>query len=68
MAVLEIRTVAILGAGTMGSGIAQTCASAGFNVILMEVAQEPLTRGMAGDVLLGIALPAYFDRYEKPQP
>lgn len=44
----EIRTVGVCGAGLMGSGIAQTCASAGFNVILMEVAQEPLARGMAG--------------------
>jgi 3-hydroxybutyryl-CoA dehydrogenase len=46
--VAEIRTVGVCGAGLMGSGIAQTCASAGFNVILMEVAQEPLARGMAG--------------------
>ncbi len=43
----EIRTVGVCGAGLMGSGIAQTCASAGFNVILMEVAQEPLSRGLA---------------------
>jgi len=46
--VAEIRTVGVCGAGLMGSGIAQTCASAGFDVVLMEVAQEPLTRGMAG--------------------
>ncbi len=30
----------------MGNGIAQTCASAGFDVVLMEVAQAPLERGM----------------------
>jgi 3-hydroxybutyryl-CoA dehydrogenase len=46
--VAEIRTVGVCGAGLMGSGIAQTCASAGFNVVLMEVAQDPLARGMAG--------------------
>jgi len=46
--VAEIRTVGVCGAGLMGSGIAQTCASAGFNVILMEVAREPLDRGLAG--------------------
>jgi 3-hydroxybutyryl-CoA dehydrogenase len=46
--VAEIRTVGVCGAGLMGSGIAQTCASAGFNVILMEVAKEPLDRGLAG--------------------
>jgi 3-hydroxybutyryl-CoA dehydrogenase len=44
--VAEIRTVGVCGAGLMGNGIAQTCASAGFNVVLMEVAQEPLDRGM----------------------
>ncbi len=43
----EIRTVGVCGAGLMGNGIAQTCASAGFNVILMEVAKEPLDRGVA---------------------
>ncbi len=31
----------------MGNGIAQTCAAAGFNVVLMEVAEEPLKRGVA---------------------
>jgi 3-hydroxybutyryl-CoA dehydrogenase len=31
----------------MGNGIAQTCAAAGFNVVLMEVAEEPLRRGVA---------------------
>jgi 3-hydroxybutyryl-CoA dehydrogenase len=45
--VAEIRTVGVCGAGLMGNGIAQTCASAGFNVILMEVAKEPLNRGVA---------------------
>ena len=31
----------------MGSGIAQTCAAAGFNVLLMELADAPLRKGMA---------------------
>lgn len=43
----EIRTVGVCGAGLMGNGIAQTCAAAGFNVVLMEVAEEPLRRGVA---------------------
>ncbi len=43
----QIRTVGVCGAGLMGNGIAQTCAAAGFNVVLMEVAEEPLKRGMA---------------------
>ncbi len=42
----EIRTVGVCGAGLMGNGIAQACAAAGFNVVLMEVADEPLRRGV----------------------
>lgn len=43
----SIRTVGVCGAGLMGNGIAQTCATAGFDVVLMEVAKEPLERGVA---------------------
>jgi 3-hydroxybutyryl-CoA dehydrogenase len=46
--VAEIRTVGVCGAGLMGSGIAQICAGAGFNVVLMEVAREPLAQGESG--------------------
>jgi 3-hydroxybutyryl-CoA dehydrogenase len=42
-----IQKVGVCGAGLMGNGIAQTCASAGFDVVLMEVAEEPLRRGVA---------------------
>jgi 3-hydroxybutyryl-CoA dehydrogenase len=45
--VADIRTVGVCGAGLMGNGIAQTCATAGFDVVLMEVAQAPLDRGMS---------------------
>ena len=43
----EIRTVGVCGAGLMGNGIAQTAAAAGLNVVLMEVAEQPLQRGMS---------------------
>ena len=43
----EIRSVGVCGAGLMGNGIAQTCASAGFNVVVLEAAQEPLDRGIS---------------------
>ncbi len=38
-------TVGVLGAGTMGAGIAQVAAQAGNNVLLYDVAGEMLTRG-----------------------
>jgi 3-hydroxybutyryl-CoA dehydrogenase len=45
--VSEIRTVGVCGAGLMGNGIAQTCAMAGLDVVLVEVEQAPLDRGMS---------------------
>jgi 3-hydroxybutyryl-CoA dehydrogenase len=42
-----IREVAVVGAGTMGSGIAQTFAACGANVRLIDVAPAALERGMA---------------------
>jgi 3-hydroxybutyryl-CoA dehydrogenase len=43
---LEIKTVAVIGAGTMGNGIAQVIASAGFNVIMTDIKQEFLDKAM----------------------
>ena len=37
----------MLGAGTMGHGIAQVAALAGYRVVLRDVAREPLARGIA---------------------
>src|SRR6266545_779992 len=36
----------VVGAGTMGNGIAQVAARAGFDVVMRDVAQEFLGRGM----------------------
>jgi 3-hydroxybutyryl-CoA dehydrogenase len=41
-----IRTVAVLGAGTMGNGIAHVFARAGYQVILRDVEERFLQRGM----------------------
>jgi 3-hydroxyacyl-CoA dehydrogenase len=43
----EIRRAAIIGAGTMGAGIAMTYANAGIPVTLRDVSKEALERGMA---------------------
>lgn len=42
----EIRNVAVLGAGTMGNGIAHVFARAGYHVILRDVEERFLQRGM----------------------
>ncbi|MBK8315211.1 MAG: enoyl-CoA hydratase/isomerase family protein [Acidobacteria bacterium] len=43
----EIRKAAVIGAGTMGGGIAMNYANAGIPVIIKETAQDFLDRGMA---------------------
>lgn len=43
---MSIQKVMVIGAGQMGSGIAQVCAMAGFDVILQDLKQEFLDRGM----------------------
>ncbi len=55
-----IHTVAVVGAGTMGLGIAQVCATAGFNTLLFDVnpnqagtALEIIKRNLAISVELG---------------
>jgi len=42
----SIKTVAVLGAGTMGNGIAHVFARSGYNVILRDVEQRFLDRGL----------------------
>jgi 3-hydroxybutyryl-CoA dehydrogenase len=42
----ELKTIAILGAGTMGNGIAHVCARSGFNVLLYDINQSSLYRGL----------------------
>jgi 3-hydroxyacyl-CoA dehydrogenase len=42
----EIKSVAIIGAGTMGGGIAMNFVNVGIPVVLLEMKQEPLDRGI----------------------
>jgi 3-hydroxyacyl-CoA dehydrogenase len=44
---IEIKKAAVIGAGTMGGGIAMNYANAGIPVIVKEAAQDALDRGMA---------------------
>lgn len=44
---MAIKHIFVIGAGTMGNGIAQTAAVSGFQVTMMDVADEPLKRGQA---------------------
>jgi 3-hydroxybutyryl-CoA dehydrogenase len=43
----DIKTIGIVGAGQMGRGIAQVCATAGHHVQLVDVAETPLTEALA---------------------
>ena len=43
---MDIRTIGVVGAGTMGNGIAQACAVAGIPVTMIDVAQAALDRGL----------------------
>jgi 3-hydroxybutyryl-CoA dehydrogenase len=42
----NIETIGVIGAGTMGHGIAQVAAGAGYKVLLRDVDRESLTRGI----------------------
>jgi len=43
---MDIKTIGIVGAGTMGGGIAQTAAVSGFDVLVHDVTQEYIDRGL----------------------
>src|SRR5258708_7269781 len=42
----DTKTIAILGSGTMGNGIAHVCARSGFNVLLYDINQTALYRAL----------------------
>ncbi len=44
---MSINTVGVIGAGTMGNGIAQSCAAAGINVVMLDIKDDAVERGLA---------------------
>ncbi len=45
---MEIKTIGVVGAGSMGSGIAQIAAQAGYNVIMMDLEEKFVSKALAG--------------------
>ena len=52
---MDVRSVAVVGAGTMGAGIAQVCAQTGWTTRLYDAFPEGLAKGMA-------AIEAFWDK------
>ena len=44
---MAIQTVGIIGAGTMGNGIAQACAVSGLNVVMVDISDAAVSKGVA---------------------
>jgi len=44
---MTLHHIAVIGAGTMGNGIAQVCAIAGFDITLLDINDAALERGLA---------------------
>ena len=44
---MSINTVGIIGAGTMGNGIAQACAVCGLNVVMVDINEAAVAKGVA---------------------
>ena len=42
-----IQTVGIIGAGTMGNGIAQACAVSGINVVMVDISDTAVQKGLS---------------------
>jgi 3-hydroxybutyryl-CoA dehydrogenase len=44
---MEVKKITVIGAGTMGNGIAQTAAISGYSVTMTDVVQEAIEKGKA---------------------
>ncbi len=43
---MNIKTIGVIGAGTMGNGIVQVCAATGLKVIMQDIAEDAVQRGL----------------------
>jgi len=43
---VTMKTIGVIGAGTMGAGIAQVCAQAGFKVVMRDIAEKFVNNGL----------------------
>src|SRR6266566_2142687 len=77
MGLAEVRKIAVIGAGTMGAGIAQACAAAGFQVAMRDIDQrlvdggfrrirEPLAKRVEKGKMTGaeVVIEAVFEKME----
>jgi 3-hydroxybutyryl-CoA dehydrogenase len=44
---MKIETIGVVGAGTMGNGIVQVCAAAGLKVVMQDIGEAQVERGLA---------------------
>ncbi|WP_144732533.1 3-hydroxybutyryl-CoA dehydrogenase [Extensimonas perlucida] len=44
---MSIQTIGIIGAGTMGNGIAQVCAVAGLRAVMVDISEAAVQKGLA---------------------
>ncbi|MCG3174665.1 MAG: 3-hydroxybutyryl-CoA dehydrogenase [Myxococcota bacterium] len=45
---MAVKTIGVIGAGQMGAGIAQTAAQSGYSVVLNDISQEYIGKGLTG--------------------
>jgi 3-hydroxybutyryl-CoA dehydrogenase len=43
---MDIEQVGVIGSGTMGNGIAQVCAAAGLSVVMVDISEAAIERGL----------------------
>ena len=53
---MAIQTIGVIGAGTMGNGIAQIAAQAGLEVLMLDVSEAALERVRTKPVRMHVAM------------